>query len=138
MLRKTDSGNKADWWLFAGADLEAVRLLAGHGVSFRVCRSKLAEALEKLLKGHLIGFGWRIEKTHDLQRLCDALAEYDAEQAAVLQPTVDELAEAYTEDRYPGFDLDVEEDWQGLKRLLRQVDVYAQTLRSEGDCPSAV
>jgi len=89
-----------------------------------VCRSKLAEAFEKLLKGDLVGRGWNLERTHDLQRLCDKLAEYDKEQAEILQSTVDDLAEAYTEDRYPGFDFDDEDDWGELIALLSKVEAY--------------
>jgi HEPN domain-containing protein len=129
LLRKTDSGSRDDWLSFAEADLDAVRLLAEHEVSFRVCRSKLAEALEKLLKGDLVGRGWGLLKTHDLQHLCDELASRDAETATDIQSAVDELAEAYTEDRYPGFDFDDEdEDWQGLGRLLVEVERYASSL----------
>ena len=129
MLRKTESGSPSDWLSLAAADLDAVRLLMEHKVSFRVCRSKLAECFEKLLKGDLIGRGWKLEKTHDLQRLCDALAAKDAAQARVLQTVVDELAEAYTEDRYPGFDFDDEEDWAGLGGLMKEVEAYASRLQ---------
>ncbi len=124
MLRKTDSGNQSDWLLFADDDLRAVKLLSEHKTSCRVCRSKLAEALEKLLKGDLVGRGWPLERTHDLQRLCDMLAKYDNVRADNLQSTVDDLAEAYTEDRYPGFDFDDEDDWDEVKALLSKVENY--------------
>jgi len=128
LLRKTDAGNRCDWLLFADDDLRAVKLLSEYKTSCRVCRSKLAEALEKLLKGDLVGRGWDLERTHDLQRLCDKLAEYDKEQAESLQATVDDLAEAYTEDRYPGFDFDDEDDWGELNELILKVDSYRRVL----------
>jgi len=124
LLKKTDSGSRSDWLLFADDDLRAVKLLSEHKTSCRVCRSKLAEALEKLLKGDLVGRGWLLERTHDLQRLCDKLSEYDCVSAEQLQPTVDDLAEAYTEDRYPGFDFDDEDDWDALTGLLSKVEAY--------------
>lgn len=124
MLKKTDSGNRADWLLFADDDLRAVKLLSEHKTSCRVCRSKLAESLEKLLKGDLVGRGWNLDRTHDLQRLCDKLAEYDSVRAEQIQSTVDDLAEAYTEDRYPGFDFDDHDDWDELTALLSKVELY--------------
>lgn len=124
MPKRTDAGSPGDGLDFANADLEAVNLLAKQKVVFRVCRSKLAEALEKVLKADLISRGWVLEKTHDLQRLADFLNEHDAAQAEWIQSVVDELAEAYTQSRYPGFDLDDSEDWDGLEILIRSVEDY--------------
>jgi hypothetical protein len=53
--RKTDSGNPRDWLAYAETDLDAVRLLVREQVAYPVCRSKLAEALEKALKADLKG-----------------------------------------------------------------------------------
>lgn len=128
MSKKTDAGSPVDWLDFAGSDLEAVNLLSKQNVAFRVCRSKLAEALEKILKADLISRGWVLEKTHDLQRLADFLNGYDHPQAEKVQGVIDELAEAYTQSRYPGFDLDDSEDWEGLKGFIRSVEEYCDTV----------
>ena len=76
MSRKTDSGKPADWIEIAEADIIMVRLVAEREVSFGPCRSKLAEALEKVLKAELIRLGWPLEKTHDLQRLGKLLPRF--------------------------------------------------------------
>jgi len=52
--RKTDSGNPRDWLAYAKTDLDAVRLLVREQVAYPVCKSKLAEALEKGLKANLL------------------------------------------------------------------------------------
>jgi len=127
--KKTNAGNPHDWLEFADADLSAVQLLAEEQIAFNVCRSKLAESLEKLLKADLIQRGWVLRKIHDLQALLDDLAGFDAERVSLLQPLVDELAEAYTQTRYPGFDL-ADEDWPRLQKLLLQVQHYRQDLIS--------
>jgi hypothetical protein len=49
--------------------LEALQVLAEREISYDMCRGKLAEILEKVLKAELIRCGWFLEKTHDLERL---------------------------------------------------------------------
>ena len=127
MPKKTDSGNPRDWLQYVKLDLDAVRLLAENEVSFVVCKSKLAEALEKAMKADLLERGWILEKIHDLQKLNDYLADYDKSAAETLQPTVDELAESYIEGRYPGFDLE-EPQWPALRGLLDEITRYVDGL----------
>ena len=86
MPRKTDASKPADWIEIAEADLAMVRLAAEREVSFAPCRSKLAEALEKILKAELIRLGWPLERTHDLQRLAKLLRERGSDLAALAHP----------------------------------------------------
>ena len=127
--RKTDAGNPSDWMTFAAEDLLVVGLLLERRAAFWVARSKLAEAFEKALKADLIARGWRLEKTHDLQRLVDHLSAYDPGLASNIQSTADELAESYTESRYPGFDLD-DPDWPDLERITSEVESYVKKTRA--------
>lgn len=130
MPRKTDSGNPGDWLDYAAIDLDAVRVLAKEQAAFQVCKSKLAEALEKGMKADLISRGWALGKTHDLQKLNDLLAGYDESAAETLQPLVDDLAESYIEDRYPGFDME-DPDWSAIQKMLSGVSWYIQGLKRE-------
>ena len=50
MPRKTDADNPADWLWISASDLEGIRLLAEREVSYVLCRGKLAEVLEKVIK----------------------------------------------------------------------------------------
>lgn len=127
MPKKTDAANPADWLSFAESDLEAVQVLSERKAAFGVCRSKLAEALEKLLKADLIHRGWTLRKIHDLQSLLDDLIPYAPATVNSLQPVVDELAEAYAQTRYPGFDLS-DENWPRLTELLTHVESYHRRL----------
>lgn len=120
MPRKTDSSNPADWLFFAGEDVAAVSLLAERQISFHVCQSKLAEALEKLLKAELVSRGWFLEKVHDLQKLMDELHVRASDIEKRAQPLAEALADAYFSDRYPGFDIE-DPDWPELKRQLSEV-----------------
>jgi HEPN domain-containing protein len=118
--RKTDSNSPADWLFIAESELAGVTELAAQQLSYILCRSKLAEILEKVLKAELIRRGWFLMKTHDLTKLNDELRNRDAQFADELQILVEALAEAYLPGRYPGFDLD-DPDWPALGDQVRQV-----------------
>jgi len=127
--RKTDANNPADWLSFAQSDLEFVRLAAREGISFRGCRSKLAEVLEKVLKAELIRLGWSLEKTYDLNRLIDELIRFQSDFAAQATPAAQALAEVYFTDRYPGFDLD-DADWPTLRQQVEEVSALLDIVKS--------
>jgi HEPN domain-containing protein len=73
--RKTDSSSPADWLYIAESDLEGVQELASSQLAYEMCRSKLAEIIEKILKAELIRSGWFLEKTHDLEKLAAVFQE---------------------------------------------------------------
>jgi len=123
-LRKTDSSNPADWMYFAKSDLEAVSVLGAQKMCYELCRSRMAEALEKLLKAELIRRGWFLVRTHDLVKLADDLRCYDAELADYILPECEALAEAYFAERYPGFDLD-DPDWIDFLSQLAVIQEFA-------------
>jgi HEPN domain-containing protein len=127
--RKTDANNPADWLWISSEDLKALRLVSEREVSFHTCRSKLAEVLEKVLKAELIRLGWPLEKTHDLQRLRDALVTRNSDLTATVKPLCDGLAEAYMLTRYPGFDLD-DPDWPALRQQLEEVGKLLETVKA--------
>ena len=58
MPRKTDTSNPADWLFLAESDLIGIRELADRELAYHLCRSKLAEVVEKVLKAELIRCGW--------------------------------------------------------------------------------
>jgi len=108
--RKTDSNNPADWLLIAESDLQGLQSLAQQELAFSMCRSKLAEVVEKIVKAELIRLGWNLEKTHDLLKLGNELDECNSDLVETVRPLCTELAEVYFSDRYPGFDLE-DPDW---------------------------
>ncbi len=129
MPRKTDSNNPADWLFIAESELTGLQLLVAHETSYVMCRAKLAEVLEKVLKAELIRAGWFLVKTHDLVKLNTELGQREPHLAAELQSLVEELAEAYLTDRYPGFDLD-DPDWPSLRRQVQQVAAMLARVRA--------
>ena len=126
MPRRTDSNNPSDWLYFAAANLEGLQELARRELAHVMCRSKLAEVLEKVLKAELIRLGWTLEKTHDLQKLAGELAALQSELMPGAKPLCDDLTEAYFSDRYPGFDLE-DPDWP---KFRKQLEAVAQLLEA--------
>jgi HEPN domain-containing protein len=127
--RKTNSLNPADWILIAESDMELVRAGAKQELGFAATRSKLAEVLEKVLKAELIRTGWELEKTHDLNRILQSLAERNSDIVPVAEPWCDGLAQVYFVDRYPGFDLD-DPDWPKLRAQVEGVAALLETVKS--------
>ena len=129
MPRKTDSNNPADWLAAAAADLEAVQVLAERAVAYSVCRSKLAEAVEKILKAELIRQGWFLLKTHDLLKLAGELCTRHSDLLTDIEPLCTSLGQAYFSERYPGFDME-DEDWPDLRNLLDQAGRLFNTVKA--------
>ena len=129
MPRKTDSNNPADWLLIAESDLEGLRELAQQELAYSMCRSKLAEVVEKVVKAELIRLGWFLEKTHDLEKLGNELAVRSSDLIAMVRPLCTALAEVYFSDRYPGFDLE-DPDWPELRNKLAEVTRLFEAVRA--------
>lgn len=129
MPRKTDTQNPADWFLFIDSDLVGITLCVEHEVSFVMCRSKLAEVLEKLMKAELVRIGWFLVKTHDLEILLGELRVRSSDLVSTLEPLTQQLSEAYFTSRYVGFDQD-DPDWPVLREQLSAITALAATIRS--------
>ena len=134
MPRRTDSRNPADWLWLSAVDLEVIQIAMSAEVGHPTLEGKLAEVLEKIMKAELIRTGWRLEKTHDLDRLLEALEERKSDLAAQFEPLCDALAEAYFTNRYPGFDLD-DPDWPALRAQVEQVTALHAAVQSRLPSP---
>jgi len=127
--RKTDSNNPADWLWISESDLEGLRSLAEHELSYAMCQGKLAEVVEKILKAELIRLGWSLQKTHDLRKLASELQVRQSDLLERIRPLVEGLAEQYFLARYPGFDLD-DPDWPALREQVEQVAALLEVVKA--------
>jgi HEPN domain-containing protein len=130
LSRKTDSHNPSDWLFLAESDLEGIRALAARELAWHLCRSKLAEVVEKFFKAELIRCGWFLEKTHDLVRLLEEVERRAPDMLAEAEPLALSLAEVYFRDRYPGFDLE-EPDWPDLRAKIQAVEKLLGTVKAK-------
>lgn len=90
----------ADWYLRGSSDLEDAELLLLQGGHLENAAFFIQQAVEKHLKGFIIGMGGPLERTHDLETLLTAASAYDA----TLRPFASfcQMAtEYYFETRYP-------------------------------------
>jgi HEPN domain-containing protein len=127
--RKTDSNNPADWLHIAAEDFKGLCELAKLEIAHAMCRSKLAEVLEKILKAELIRLGWFLEKTHDLEKLGNELQARKSDLIGTVKPLCTALAEVYFSDRYPGFDLE-EPNWPELRAKIEEVSGLMKEVRA--------
>lgn len=118
MLRKhSDENDPADWFYLAADRLRAADLvwkqdgLTPSGIEL------LQEAVERYLKGYLIAKGWKLLKTHDVDKLLTDAEKYDAAFGRY-HLFAEELTEDFFAQHYPG------EDWetvgQNYPRLRKQ------------------
>ncbi len=135
MPRKTDSNSPADWLFIAESDLEGVQMLTEREVGYSMCRSKLAEIIEKVLKAELIRLGWFLQKTHDLEKLAGELLAQNSDLVPKAKPLCIALAEVYFSDRYPGFDLE-DPNWPDFRIKLGEVAGLLETVKARVTGPT--
>ena len=128
MPRKTDSKNPADWLHIVSLDLEGISALAGAELAYTMCRSKLAEVIDKILKAELIRAGWVLVKTHDLIELGEELRVRSPDLFIEAKPLCEAFAQVYFTDRYPGFDL-ADPDWPGFRAHVTAVERLAAEVK---------
>ncbi|MBN1673971.1 MAG: hypothetical protein JXR37_23175 [Kiritimatiellae bacterium] len=68
--------------------------------------------------------------------MADQLAERDSDCVQEIQSLVEELAECYFAQRYPGFDLE-DPDWDELRGRLATVQALLRKVKGRIDPPSA-
>ncbi len=99
MKGRRESLLPADWFARGELDIRRAEILNANndpeGAAFH-----LQQATEKYLKGFLIGKGWKLERTHDLEDLLDNAVDFDAG-FEEFRSLCQEITEYYIEERYP-------------------------------------
>lgn len=113
---KTDESNPRHWFLLGAERMRAADVLYAQSGSTYSGIEILHEAVERYLKGFLIGRGWNLRKVHDLTFLNDQAKSFDSGLTAF-----DDLCESLTEQfwaqHYPGGDLStVGSDYESLRQ----------------------
>ena len=115
---RTDASSPSDWYLLADDRMEkADAIHSQFGPSWSGVEL-LHEAAERYLKGYLVSRGWKLVKTHDLNRLL-AEACIHEEGFSKFVAACQNLTEQFWEQHYPGGDLDeVGEGYEEIRKSL--------------------
>jgi HEPN domain-containing protein len=88
-----------DWFEKAARDMRRVEILLAaddvEGAGFH-----LQQATEKYLKGYLLGKGWQLRRTHDLEVLLNETMAHDSRFEKYLDDCI-MVREFYVQERYP-------------------------------------
>ena len=99
MKKDSESLSQTDWQRKGSLDIRRADILIANddpaGAAFH-----LQQALEKYLKGYLIGKGWQLKRIHDLEELLDYAVDFN-ESLESYRPLCQEVTEYYLEERYP-------------------------------------
>ncbi len=105
--------------------VRALRAIDDHDATASVLW--MQQAAEKGLKGWLIGQGWSLVKTHDLERLANECLVYGVDLAFFL-PAGRRLRQLYLTDRYMDDSPDPEPDMTECETLLQELDRLLEIL----------
>lgn len=100
----TSENNPEDWYHLAAERLRAADVIYGVDGATWTGIELLQEAVERYLKGWLIGNGWKLERTHDLGQLIQAANGYSVEFEAFAD-FADDLTQQFWLQHYPGDEL---------------------------------
>ncbi len=113
---RTSEDNPQDWFLLAADRLNVADLAQRHeGVTFAGVEL-LQGAVERYLKGYLVGQGRQLERTHDLGKLIEAATHYDDRFSGYVV-LAEKLTDLFWDQHYPGGDLtDFGADYDNLRQ----------------------
>ena len=117
---KGDPSNPADWLKIALADLVRARKNLAE-CDLPAATLWLEQSAEKATKGYLIGQGWTLVKTHDLERLANELRQRGLD-VSWFQSAAIRLRQLYFTDRYVDDSPDPEPDEAECHQLLAAVE----------------
>lgn len=123
---KGDPANPADWLKIANVDLVRARKGLADG-DLPAATLWLEQASEKAAKGWLIGQGWPLIKTHDLERLANEIGLRGLD-ASWFRPAAIRLRQLYFTDRYVDDSPDPEPDPAECGQLLADVERFIADL----------
>lgn len=108
-----------DWFTKAEKDLQRVDILLAaddiEGAGFH-----LQQAAEKYLKGYLLGKGWSLKRTHDLEVLLNEAMNHNAQFQDYLDACI-MAREFYVEERYPFITESLPPERQELEKTIQAI-----------------
>jgi HEPN domain-containing protein len=124
---QTDETSPRDWFMLGADKLRAADAVFDVLGPTPSCVELLHEAIERYLKGWLIGRGWKLVRTHDLQQLVDSAAAIDVRFEEFVDFAAD-LTQQFLLQHYPGGDLGpVGQNYDELRAMAGRLIAALQT-----------
>jgi HEPN domain-containing protein len=122
MLRKqTSDKDPADWFALAQDRIKSADSLWNHEGLTMTGIEALQEGVERYLKGYLVAKGWKLVKTHDLERLIKESSSFDPNFSRFLK-FASELTDDFFAQHYPGEDTTtVGNNYEALRRVAGEL-----------------
>jgi len=121
-MRREESGYPQDWFRIGERELRRAENLLAIG-DLEGAGFNIQQALEKYLKGYLLGRGWKLRRIHDLETLLNEAVVFDP-QLEEFREECRKITQYYLEERYPftvSSELtraEVEESLTAAKRMI--------------------
>ena len=115
LRRQTSEKNPKDWFEMAQERINSADSLWKHEGLTHTGIEALQEGVERYLKGYLVAKGWRLVRTHDLERLVTEAIQFD-KTFDKFYGLSEELTDDFFAQHYPGEDTThVGENYQQMR-----------------------
>jgi len=101
--RQTNENDPRDWFEMAQERISSADSLWKHDGLTHTGIEPLQEGVERYLKGYLVAQGWRLVRTHDLERLVKEAVQFD-QAFGRFYALAEELTDDFFAQHYPGED----------------------------------
>ena len=122
-----ESGYPAAWFAKARKDWDRVEPRL-KDADVEDAAFHLHQALEKFPKGYLLSRGWKLERTHDLERPLDAVVEHDRSYES-FRSLCQEVIGYYVGERYPFLAMGI--TLEEVEAVLPQANLLIQKITAE-------
>lgn len=124
---KNNSELRDEWFEKGKRDIETARLLFSEKHYTDIIAMHIQQAVEKYLKGYLLYHNWKLEKTHDIEKLIvDSMRYTDA-----FEPYLDfsrKITAYFKESRYP-LDMPVDYPIKDIEESLETAEEFISLIK---------
>lgn len=126
-MRREESRYPQDWFRIGDRELKRAHNLLHLG-DLEGAGVNIQQAIEKYLKGYLLGRGWELRRIHDLETLLNEAIVYDSSFEA-FRAACQKISQYYLEERYP-FTIHSELNESEIKESLESAENIVRKIRA--------
>lgn len=134
-MAPSDSPYPAERYELAARDLKAAKALLADDELLVAAGIWLQQAVEKYLKGYLLSKGWKLDRTHDLNKLLTEALKYDGGLSG-FTTLCQQITKFYLENRY-SLSKEIPITRAEMEKLFAGADELVARIHSRAAPPSA-